>query len=468
LKKVREVFTVQKNKNIDMLNGPLFKNIIFYSVPIIISNILQLLFNAADIVVVGQFCGSVSVGAVGSTGSLVSLITNVMIGLSVGTGILTAQNLGSGNSKAVKAVVHTAIPTAIIIGVIISIVGFFFSGSLLKLMGNPKETLHLATIYLKIYFCGTLSLSLYNFGASILRAAGDTKSPLIFLTVSGVLNVILNLIFVTVFDMNVAGVALATTISQTLSAVLVIIALIKRTDACKLFWSQLKISKSILLKIMRIGIPASIQSSMFSVSNVIIQSSINSFGAVVVSGNASASNIEGFIFTAMNAFHQTALNFTGQNVGARNPKRVKRILYLCTLCSGVIGFALGVTAYIFGRPLLSIYITDSKAAIDAGMVRLSYICLFYAICGIMEAINGSIRGMGASISPMAVSVFGACFFRIIWIYTIFQIPKFHTPGTLYLSYIISWLIIIFGLSIVYYIIFKKFKRLSAGKESLRE
>jgi len=448
----------KKIKSIDMLKGPLSKNLILYTLPIILSNILQLLFNAADIVVVGRFCGSISVGAVGATGSLVSLIINATIGLSLGTGVLTAQNLGSGNDTVVKKIVHTAIPTAIIVGMIVTIIGIFFSKDLLGLMNTPAETLDLATTYLTIYLCGAISLSIYNFGSSILRAAGDTKSPLIFLALASILNIALNLFFVSIFNMGVAGVALATAISQTLSAILIIIALMKRTDACKLYLSQLKIYKPILLKIMRIGVPASIQSAMFSISMVLIQASINAFGAAVLSGYAAASNIESFIYTALNALHQATLNFTAQNVGACNPKRVRKIFYTCMLCAGAIGLVLGVSAYIFGESLLSIYITDSAAAIQAGMTKIAYILPLYAICGIMETITGSVRGLGASISPMIISVFGACVLRIVTIFTIFRIPKFHKPETLYISYVASWIVIIIGLLIVYSVVFKKFKK----------
>lgn len=447
-----------KTKNINMLEGPLFKNVILYTIPIIVTNLLQLLFNAADIIVVGRFCGSDSVGAVGSTGSLINLIINIMIGLSVGTGILTAQNLGAKDYRAVKQIIHTAIPTAFIIGTFLSVFGFFFSGSLLKLMNTPPETFELASVYLKIYFCGVLSLSVYNFGSSILRAAGDTKSPLIFLSIAGVLNVLLNLLFVTVFHMDVAGVALATAISQTVSAALVIIALIKRTDACRLVFKELKIIKSMLFKMLRIGVPASIQSSMFSISNVIIQSSINSFGAVVVAGNAAAANIEGFVYTSMNAFQQTALNFTGQNVGAGNYKRVKKVLILCLACVSAVGLVLGLTMYGFGRPLLSIYITDSDSAIKAGIVRLSFVGAIYFICGMQDVLVGALRGMGSSVVPMFISVMGACVFRITWISTIFQIPEYHTTNFLYVSYPISWTLIVTALLIAYSVVYKNFKR----------
>lgn len=457
------VVKMLKAKNINMLEGPLFKNIIIYTIPIIVTNLLQLLFNAADIIVVGRFCGSIAVAAVGSNSSLVNLLINIMIGLSIGTGILTAQNLGAHNNTTVKNIVHTAIPTAFILGTILSIFGFFFSGKLLHFMDTPADVLPLATLYLKIYFCGVLSLSVYNFGSAILRAAGDTKSPLIFLTISGVLNVVLNLIFVVFLHMSVAGVALATTISQTLSAALVIRALLHRNDACRLYLNELKIRKNILFKMLKIGIPACIQSSMFSISNVIIQSSVNSFGAVVVSGNAAAANIEGFVYTAMNAFQQTALNFTGQNVGAGNYKRVKRVLFLCVGCAVTVGLVTGLSAYGFGKPLLSVYITDSDAAIKAGLIRLSYVGAMYFLCGTQDVLVGALRGMGSSVVPMFISIMGACGFRIGWIYTIFQIPKFHTTNSLYVSYPISWVLISTSLLVAYLIIYNKFKRQQENK-----
>ena len=448
-----------KNKDVNMLKGSMFKSIVIYTVPIIFSNILQLLFNAADIIVAGRFCGSVSVAAVGSTGSLVNLLVNIMSGLSIGTGIITAQSIGSGDRHTVKIAVHTAVPTAVIIGFITLILGFFLSGDMLRWMDTPEDVLPLSETYLKIYFLGAVSLSVYNFGSSILRAAGDTKSPFIFLSIAGVMNVILNVIFVTVFDMNVAGVAWATIISQTFSAIMVIIVLMRRTDACKLILKEFRLHKTVLMKILRIGIPAGIQGATYSISNVIIQSSVNAFGSAVVSGNAAASNIEGFVFTSMNAFHQTALNFTGQNVGAGNYKRTKNALYICLACVTVIGAVLGVGAYILGNPLLSIYITDSKAAINAGMIRLAHVCAIYFLCGIQDVVNGAVRGLGASISSMLVSVMGACVFRVGWIYTIFRIPEYHTINSLYYSYPISWVLLFVALMINYYIVLSRKKKL---------
>lgn len=438
-----------------MLTGPLLPNIISYTIPIILTSILQLLFNAADLVVVGQFCGSVSVAAVGATGALTNLIVNLFIGLSVGAGVTVAHALGGHQDAAVHRTVHTALPTALVSGAVLTVVGVSLSDTFLELMGTPDNVLPLSTIYMQIYFGGITFTMVYNFCASILRAAGDTKSPLIFLAISGVVNVGLNVIFVTLFHMNVAGVALATTISQALSAVLVVIALMRRTDACKLTLSKMRFYKSQLLKLIRIGLPAGIQGSLFSISNVLIQSSINSFGDVLMSGNAAAGNIEGFVYVCLNAFHQTAVNFTGQNAGAGQYKRVKQILWICLGCVSIVGLFAGTLAYTFGRPLLSIYITDSAEAISYGMTRLTYICLPYFLCGLMDVTTGALRGIGASIPPMIISVLGVCGLRICWIYTIFQIPAYHTPQCLYFSYTVSWIITFLVELCAFILVFRK-------------
>lgn len=449
-----------------MTKGPLFKKIIIFTIPIILSNVLQLLFNAADIVVVGQYCGSLAVAAVGSNSSIVGLLVNVMLGLSVGTGIITAQGIGAKDFKTVEKTVHTSIPTALIVGGLLSIVGFFFSGTILKLMDSPADVLPLATTYLKIYFLGVISNSVYNFGAAILRAAGDTKSPLIFLTASGVLNVLLNLIFVIVFNSGVAGVAIATTSSQTLSAILVVIALIKRTDCCHLDIRKMKIYKNELLKIIRIGLPSSIQSSMFSISNVLIQASINSFGAIAVSGNAAAASIEGFVYTSMNAFHMTALNFTGQNIGAGKFKRVNKVLVENIICVGVTGIVLGVLAYVFARPLLSLYITDSDAAIKIGIARIACIGLPYFLCGIMDVIAGVLKGLGATLYSALISILGVCAFRLFWIFTIFRIEEYHNLKSLFISYPISWTLTSITYILVYFIVLKSLKKKFEQKKKM--
>lgn len=445
-------------RNIDMLNGPLFKNVIAYTIPIILTGLLQLLFNAADLVIVGRYCGSISVAAVGATTSITNLIVNLFIGLSVGAGVVVAQAIGAGNHKKTHRAIHTAIPTALVGGVVLTFVGVGFSKTFLQWMDTPENVLDLSALYMKIYFGGIIFMMIYNFCASILRAAGDTKSPLIFLTIAGILNVGLNVVFVTVFDLNVAGVALATTISQGVSATLVVITLVKRTDACKLYFSKLKFYKDEFFEIIKIGLPAGIQGSLFSISNVIIQSSINSFGSVVMSGNAAALNIEGFMFVCLNAFHQTTLNFTGQNMGANQYKRAKKIFIINMFCVFTVGLIISICVYLAGPHLLKIYLPDSADAVTVGQLRLKCLCLSYCLLGMMDVSGGGLRGMGVSFIPMLISVLGVCGVRIGWIYTIFQIPEFHTPETIYLSYTVSWGITFIAQTIAYFITYSKRKR----------
>lgn len=444
-----------KKRNMDMLSGPLFLNIILYTVPIILTSLLQLLFNAADLVVVGQFCGSISVAAVGATGSITNLLVNFFIGLSIGAGVTVAHGLGSHEDTVVHNTVHTVLPVALLSGVVLTLVGVSFSEDFLRLMGTPETVLPLSSVYMKIYFAGITFTMVYNYCAAVLRAAGDTKSPLIFLSIAGAVNVVLNLVFVIVFDMNVAGVALATTISQGISAVLIVIALMRRTDACKLELKKIRFHKQQLFKMLSIGLPAGIQSSLFSISNVLIQSSVNSFGDVLMSGNAAASNIEGFVYVSLNAFHQTAINFIGQNAGARQYKRVSRILCICLGCVSVVGIVLGSLVVLSGPALLSIYITDSPDAIAYGLIRLAYICLPYFLCGLMDVSTGALRGMGESFLPMLISILGVCGLRIGWIYTIFQMPQFHTPQCLYFSYTVSWTITFLCQIIAFIFVYKR-------------
>jgi len=429
-----------KKANRSMLQGPLFPNIVSYTIPIILTSVLQLLFNAADLVVVGRFRGSIALAAVSATGSLTMLIINLFIGISVGAGVSVAHALGGQQHEVTRRTVHTAIPAALVSGVIVTVIGLLFSEPMLRIMGTPENVLPLSSLYMKIYFSGITFTMVYNFCASILRAAGDTKSPLIFLSIAGVVNVILNVVFVTQLDMNVEGVALATIISQGISAALCLIALMRRTDACHLELKKMRFYKPQLLKILRIGLPAGIQSSLFSISNVIIQSSINSFGDIFMSGNGAAANIDGFIYVIFNAFQQTAVNFVGQNAGAHQYDRVRKTYVICLLSGCVLTIGVGALAYTFGPQLLSIYITDSPQAISYGMIRLAYIALPYFLCALMDITTGALRGLGASMSPMLISVLGVCGIRILWIYTIFQIPAYHSPESLYLSYSISWII----------------------------
>ena len=429
-----------ERKNMPMLEGNLFSGIINFTVPIILTSLLQLLFNAADLVVVGQFCGSVSVAAVGATGALTNLMVNFFIGLSIGTGVAVAHGIGSREDREVHCIVHTALPLSLVSGLVLTVLGVAFSRTFLHWMGTPDTVLPLSAVYMEIYFGGVTFTMIYNFSAAILRAAGDTKSPLLFLFIAGVVNVVLNVFFVLVCQMNVAGVALATTISQAISAVLVTMALMRRNDACKLDLKKLHFYKPQLRKMIRIGLPAGIQSSLFSISNVLIQSSINSFGDVLMSGNAAASNIEGFVYVCINAFHQTAVNFIGQNAGARQYKRVYKILWICLACVTVVGIVTGSLVYVMGPKLLSIYITDSPEAIAYGLTRMAFICLPYFLCGLMDVSTGALRGIGASLTPMLISVLGVCGFRVLWIYTIFQMPAYHTPQCLYISYAVSWIL----------------------------
>ena len=427
-------------RSANMLSGPLWPSLISYTIPIILTSILQLLFNAADLVIVGRYSGSINVAAVSATGSITNLIVNLFIGLSIGAGVTVAHALGGNHTQEVQRTVHTALPTALVGGVFLSIVGVLFSETFLTMMNTPENVLPLSAKYMRIYFCGMTFTMVYNFCASILRAAGDTKSPLIFLSLAGITNVLLNVFFVVVLKMTVDGVALATVISQAISAILVVGALMRRTDSCKLSLKKMRFYKQPFLKIIRIGLPAGIQSSMFAISNVIVQSSINSFNSeALMSGNGAAANIEGFIYVAMNSFHQTAVNFIGQNMGAHQYERIKKVFGACLLLVSVVGFAIGFTVWSFGKELLSIYITDSAEAIRYGLIRFNYIALPYFLCGLMDVSTGALRGLGASVTPMFLSIMGVCGIRIMWIYTVFQIPRFHTPEWLYFAYIISWI-----------------------------
>jgi len=453
-------------RSANMLKGPLWSSLITYTIPIMLTSILQLLFNAADLVIVGRFSGSINVAAVSATGSITNLIVNLFIGLSIGAGVAVAHALGGNQATEVQRTVHTALPMALVGGVLLSVIGVLFSETFLTMMKTPINVLPLSAKYMRIYFCGMTFTMAYNFCASILRAAGDTKSPLIYLMISGVVNVVLNVFFVVVFHMTVDGVALATIISQAISAVLVVIALMRRTDACKLSLKQMRFFKQPFLKIIRIGLPAGIQSSMFAISNVIVQSSINSFNSeALMSGNGAAANIEGFVFVLMNSFHQTAVNFIGQNMGAHQYDRIKKIFGLCLVYVTIAGFAAGFTVWSFGEKLLGIYITDSQEAIAHGLTRFNFIALPYFVCGLMDVSTGSLRGLGASFTPMLISIMGVCGIRILWIYTVFQIPQFHTPEWLYISYLLSWLGTFLAQTAAFIIIYKK--RVQADKLIIR-
>ena len=432
------MFGKSKGKyEIDMCNGPILGKMLMFAVPLMFSSILQLLFNAADIVVVGKWAGDDSLAAVGSTSSLINLLTNLFIGLSIGANVLVARYYGAKQDKELNATIHTSMLLSLISGVILTVIGVFGAHKILALMQTPEDVLPLATIYIRIYFLGMTSTMVYNFGSAILRAVGDTKRPLYYLLLAGVVNVVLNLIFVIVFSMGVAGVATATAISQTISAVLVVRCLMKDKGSIHLELKELRIEKYKFIRILQIGLPAGFQGILFSLSNVFIQSSVNSFGKVVVAGNSAASNIEGFVYVAMNAFYQAAISFMGQNVGAGKYERINKILITAEACVAVIGIVLGNMVFIFGEPLLGIY-SDTSDVVAAGLVRLSIISTTYALCGMMDTMVGALRGLGYSIMPMIVSLLGACAFRLVWLATIFQMDRFHTIEMVYISYPVSW------------------------------
>ncbi len=426
-----------KKYEIDMIHGPLLGKILLFTLPLMASSILQLLFNAADIIVVGRYAGSDALAAVGSTGALINLLTNMFIGFSVGANVLVARYYGAGKPDEVSETVHTSVMLSIIGGVLLAVIGIIFASPLLELMGTPENVLPLAALYVRIYFAGMPVILLYNYGSAILRAIGDTKRPLYYLAIAGVLNIILNLILVIVFEMSVAGVALATIISQTLSAVLVIRCLMHTEGGCHLDLHQLKIHTNKLWKILQLGLPAGLQGSIFSLSNVLIQSSVNSFGAIAMAGNSAAANIEGFTYVAMNSFYQAAITFVSQNMGAMEFRRIRKIAWQCLACVTVTGALLGNLSFFFGHQLLGIY-SDEAEVIRYGIYRLEVIGTTYFLCGIMDVCVGCLRGIGYSFLPMVVSLLGACGFRILWIFTVFK--GHHDLHTLYISYPISWAI----------------------------
>lgn len=445
---------MKENKyEIDMCSGTILPKLLRLTLPLMLSSVLQLLFNAADIIVVGNFAGENSLAAVGSTTALVNLITNLFLGLSTSANILTSMFMGAGKNERVNKTVHTSICLSIASGLIMTVFGVIFADKLLILMNTPKEILSLSTLYLRIYFFGMTAMMIYNFGSSVLRSKGDTKRPLYYLTFAGIINVLLNLLFVIVFKMDVAGVALATAISQCISAFLIIRCLMKEDDAFRFEFCKMRFDRKIVARMLKIGIPAGFQGVVFSLSNVVIQSSINGFGAIVMAGSAAAASIEGFIWVSMNSFSQGALTFMSQNIGGGKYTRINRIAVITCACAAVTGIILGNAAYFLAEPLINIY--DSRAAVvEAGTIRMGLVCCFYFTCGLMDCIVGNIRGMGFAVTPTIVSLIGACGLRILWIATIFQIPRFHTEFMLFLSYPITW-IITFAVHLICYIFMRK-------------
>lgn len=426
------------SKTMDMVNGPLLKNVLLFSLPMMATSFLQILFNAMDTIIVGKFAGEVALAAVGATGSLCFLLTALFNGLSVGSNVIIATLLGSNDHEKIQKAVHTSISMATAGGILLACLGFFLSKPLLTLMSTPSDIIDLSVLYMRLYFCGSIFMLVYNFGASILRSKGDTKKPLYFLCISGVMNVVLNLVFVVFFHMSVAGVAIATVISQITSAILTTSTLMKEKDATHLDIRKLGIDLSVAWDIIRIGIPAGISGMVFSVSNVVIQSSINSFNSsIIVAGNSAGANIEGFVYIGMTAFSQAAITFTSQNVGAKNFKRIKEIVNVTLILTIIGGFTLGFTMWYFGEFFLGFY-TNEMEVIQVGLIRLGYVALLLGLNGILDIFVSSMRGMGYSTLPTVLMIIGICGVRLIWIWTIF--PLYPALETIYMCFPISWVV----------------------------
>ena len=442
-----------KNTSIDMTEGKLLPKIIRFSIPVMLVGLLQMLYNAADLAVVGRFGSYLSVGAVGSTSSLSWLFINLFMGISAGAGVLLAHARGEKNDEKMSRVVHTAYPVALISGVIVTVAGIIFSKPMLRLMNSPEGIIDLAALYLRIYFAGILAMIVYNFGASLLRAVGDTKHPLMFLVISGSANLVMNLFFVIVLHMDVAGVALATSLSNLISAVLVTITLAKRKDACRLCFNKLKIHKQELLGMLRIGLPTGLENSMFSISVVIIQSTVNSFGEAAVAGAAAAANAEHLVGVICDGITMATVNFVGQNMGAKKYGRVSEVVRLSVICSAVLAIVLGVGLSMFGRQVMSVFIKDSPESVDVGILRLKLLSIPFFLYSLLKVFAAAMRGMGKSFIPMAASLAGVCLLRVVWVYT--AVRAFHTLFCLYLSYPVSWAITLAAQVIAYLIIRKK-------------
>ncbi len=443
---------MSKRFEMDMTTGNLGKKILLFTLPLMFTSILQLLFNACDIIVIGRFRDHTALSAISSTGALINLITNLFIGLSVGSNIVMARCYGSKDREKAEKVAHTSVVVSLVAGIFIGAFGFVFAKNLLLLMGSPSDVIDLAAAYVRIYFVGMPFNLLYNFGSALLRAGGDTKRPLIYLSIAGVFNIGANLLFVLGFGMSTDGVAYATVISQIISSVLVLLTLIREKNYCHISLKSLKADRKILWEITRIGLPAGLQGTLFSLSNVIIQSSINFFGSYVMAGNGAASNIEGFIYVCMNAFYHAALSFTSQNMGAKQYENIRKINKYCLYYVLLFGGVLGVGAYLSAGTLLQIYTTDAEV-VQIGIIRMAILCAPYFLCGIMDVMVGSLRGLGHSLVPMIVSLIGVCGMRLIWVYTLFRMNM--NLGLLYASYPISWILTFAVLFVSFQVLYRK-------------
>ena len=459
---MEEVISEKKRKSsreIDMTSGRLFPKIVAFSLPLIATGVLQLLFNAADIIVVGQFVNDGAVAAIGATSTTVNLMINLFMGLAMGAGVLMSRYFGSKNGERCHELVHTAMPLSLILGLTIAVVGYFVSPHLLRLINTPEECIEQSTLYLKIYFIGSPFLMVYNFGAAILRAIGDTVRPLIFLTIAGVMNIIVNVVSVVVFDLGVAGVAYATITSQAVSAILVVITLIKENGVAKYIVKHSQISKRTLLEIVALGVPSGLQGTLFSISNLLIQSTINGFGELVVAANTAAVSLEGFVYIAMNAISHTSSTVVGQNYGAGDFDRIKKAALTCTIYSVALSLLISGTILLLQQQLLSLYLSTDEA-IKWACIRLNIILPTYFVLGIMDLLSNSMRGMGSSVIPMILTLIGACLFRIAWIYTIFPLNPIY--DNVILSFPASWIVTLIAFIIAFISLFNSKKRLFAN------
>ena len=448
----------------NMCEGAILPKMLKFAIPLMLSSILQLLFNAADVIVVGKFAGDDALAAVGCTGSLINLLTNLFIGLSVGANVMAARHYGAKQDDELKRSVHTSMVLSVLGGLLLTGIGLLWTEDILRLMNTPESVLPLAALYLRIYFAGMIPNMVYNFGSAVLRAIGDTRRPMYFLSFAGVINLLLNLLFVIKFEMGVAGVAIATVISQCISALLIVICLMRENGAIKLIPKELRIDRKELAGILKIGLPAGMQGCIFSLSNVIIQKSINGFGNIEVSGSSAASNLEGFVYVSMNAFHQATLSFMSQNYGAGRYDRLKKIVFCGLMSVSVTGIVLGNMEVLLGRTLLGFY-TSSELVVDAGIRRMTYICTVYALCGVMDVMVGALRGIGHSFVPMIVSLCGVCGIRLVWIFTVFEMEQFHKIETVYISYPISWTVT-FVIHLISYLVISR--KLNTGRKMLTE
>ena len=427
-----------QNTTNQITEGVIWKQLLIFFFPILFGTFFQQLYNTADAIIVGNFVGKEALASVGGSAStIINLLVGFFVGLSSGATVIISQYYGADNRRRVSDSVHTAIALAIAGGVVIMLIGLVSARFALTAMGTPDDILSLSLTYMKIYYLGTIPSMIYNMGSGILRAVGDSKRPLYFLIASCLVNIVLDLLFVAVLDMGVAGAAIATIASQFFSAILTLIALLRTQDSYRLIVSKIRFHRDLLFDIIKIGLPAGLQSAMYSISNLLIQSSINSFGSTVVAGSSASANLEGFVYTAMNAFSQAAVTFTSQNMGARKYQNLNRVVLNCLLCAIVTGVVLGGGAVLAGTQLLHFYSSDA-AVIAAGYERLRVICGTYLLCGIMDTLASSLRGLGYSVLPMVVSLVGSCLLRLVWIATIFQLNR--TPFMLYISYPISWVL----------------------------